>query len=411
MNRVVDKPQARRRPQKAASPLLDSKTLTPVPPLRRARAIRRISGALTLATAACLTTACIGGLIPDSEQFLAEAQARSAAGCDAGNVSDCAKAGDARRSGAPGTTKDLDEAERYYKLACRDGATEHCRKLTGLAHDYAKGSGLPQDESKALALFEYACSVNDGFGCVQVGHFHEYGKSTPKNEKRAIEHYEKACATNQSTACTRMGERYLDGRGVAKNTDKAQVYLVSACDRKNAEACDLLGHLYRDGGGVAKDLEKAADYLGRACDGEKTGSCHTLGLMYRDGNGVARDDARAFQLLKISCETRSRWDGPDRKKGNAACAELGGMYETGRGTQADKAEAARSWSLSCDTGERDPVGCRKIGLALLNGDPLPAHLRAGPNYAYPMLDRACSLGDKPACEARRKVCAQLKYCQ
>jgi uncharacterized protein len=370
----------------------------------------KIGGSLSVVTAACLIAACVGSLVPNTEEFFARAGAESTAGCDAGNASDCARSGDRYRFGGPGTPKDLDEAERYYKLVCRDDAPKNCGKLTDLATAYAKGSGVVKDESRALALFEHACSVNDGFGCLQVGHFHEYGKSILKDEKKAVEYYEKACATNQQNACARMGARYLEGRGVTKNAANAVDYLTRACGN-DANGCQQLGQIYRDGNGVAKDPAKAIEYLDRACTRESTKGCHELGRMYRDGHGGAPDDARALRLITKACEAGySRY-----RKSVEACAELGDMHEAGRGTPADKLAAAGFWNRSCDTDERsNAVGCRKIGLALMNGDPVPAyltsHLRTA-DYAYPKLDRACRLGDKPACEARSKLCAQLKYCR
>jgi uncharacterized protein len=88
----------------------------------------------------------------------------------------------------------------------------------------------------------------------------------------AKEVYEKACELKDGDGCLLFGVLYAQGHSVSQDYQQASVYYQKACEFKEGEGCLFLGFLYAKGQGVSKDYQQAKTYYEKACElGEQSG--------------------------------------------------------------------------------------------------------------------------------------------
>ena len=151
-----------------------------------------------------------------------------------------------------------EEAERLYKTknftaafplakgACDGGIAAGCNYLGVM---YAHGSGVAQDESQAVALYQKACDGGKPAGCTNLGYMCQNGKGIAKDEAQALTFYGKGCDGGYAIGCTALGDIYDQGRGVTIDDVQAAAFYVKGCAGDNAIGCANLGVLYSEGRG------------------------------------------------------------------------------------------------------------------------------------------------------------------
>lgn len=135
-----------------------------------------------------------------------------------------------------GTTKNIDEAFKYYKQAAEMG---NIFAQNSLGQRYLKGEGTTKDIEKAIFWFEKAASQEDDIAARNLGDCYNYGNGgVPRDIKKALKWYAKA----------------------AKPGD---VYVVSGRKLINYNMVDYDGTEYSEGSilGVYSSLEKAYDFF------------------------------------------------------------------------------------------------------------------------------------------------------
>ncbi len=210
------------------------------------------------------------------------------------------------------------------------------------------------------------------------------GKLDPKQAAAA---YDKACVANDYEACRNLGVLYNEGIGVPQDPKRATALFAMACNGGNLAACNHTALALAEGIGVAKDVPKAVELYTKACDGNYALACRNLGLMLRDGRGVDKDLARAEALLDKACSNKAPF----------ACTNAGELQRTLALTKGATDKDARfkkmidDFKQGCDGG--DPIACRSIGIAYIEGTGLPK----ATNAAAVWLTRACDKDEPIAC--------------
>ena len=131
--------------------------------------------------------------------------------CSAPNNLGCVNLAKAFRAGR-GTEKNDVVATRLFRDVCRrtgvPGSTEDAAtiaracSLAGTA--LVLGQGVVSSPEEGLRLLEKGCSVDDTFGCYNLGAFYETGTGVAADKKRAITYYQRACDHGDSEACDRI---------------------------------------------------------------------------------------------------------------------------------------------------------------------------------------------------------------
>ncbi len=93
--------------------------------------------------------------------------------------------------------KMLSKAEQDEKI-CRSGEYITCRML---AWDYAYGQTVEKDKEKSLELFEYGCSNNDPFSCMDIATLYSYPKHGFELDMNKAEQYRVRACNLGSLGC------------------------------------------------------------------------------------------------------------------------------------------------------------------------------------------------------------------
>jgi TPR repeat protein len=148
--------------------------------------------------------ACIAGRVLEC-RYLAElyatqgddvrAKAAYLRACEAGDPNSCCVVGVAQLRGErPGTKED---AREYLKRACVTGDLECC---SWAGAEYERGDD--DDRTRAVALYELACSAGKAFSCYRLAMIYESGLGGPDDSVKAAELFRRACAAGVREACT-----------------------------------------------------------------------------------------------------------------------------------------------------------------------------------------------------------------
>jgi TPR repeat protein len=136
-----------------------------------------------------------------------------------------------------GGCTDVDACERE----CDAGSADRCRRL---AITYAFGTaGVKKDETKATALYEHACSMNDPSACVFAGQMHEFARGVAKDDAKAAKAYERACDVGWAPGCYNLAIMTERGTGVSADAHRAIELYKAACAAGAKQACESAARL------------------------------------------------------------------------------------------------------------------------------------------------------------------------
>ena len=215
-----------------------------------------------------------------------------------------------------GAAKDLNEAERYFKLSAEKNYAPAQYNL-GLL--YYNENNLDE----AAKYFKLAADNGDSRAMVYLG-FMAYNA---KNYRDAAVLYRRAAEDNNPEGFNNLAALYLNGQGVDKNLNEAMKLYAKAAELGLNAAKYNLGSLYLNN----KDYDNAAKWLKAAAEGdENAAALNDLGYMYEMGLGVNKNYIEAVKYYRKAAA-----------KGYAvAMFNLGEAYSSGTGVVQDKAQAA-----------------------------------------------------------------------
>ncbi len=216
--------------------------------------------------------------------------------CDAGNGEACLRLAGLFESGT-GTLTSFGQALAFLRKGCDLRNAEACTRAGALiVEGVGARDAAPGDASK---LFEQACALGSGLGCLRVAGAAELGGAAARG--RAAAFYQRACEAGEPAGCSNFLALALSITGPVRAGSLLQEELT-ACDREDSLACWFVGDLYRDGLGIPRSLTNAASFYQRACAAEEPLACTSLGEMYLAGQGVAKDGRRAAALFRTACQ-------------------------------------------------------------------------------------------------------------
>lgn len=156
---------------------------------------------------------------------------------------------------------------------------------------------------------------------------------------------EKACTLRTGEACVYAGGMADAGRGQKPSLAVARTWWEKGCKQGHGGSCDKLAFGFYDEG----DKVKAARYHALACKGGETRDCGALGQMELQGDGIPKAPERGLKRLIAACE--------DGGSGHA-CVEAGIAYEKGEvGTGPDLTRAKPFYVKACAAKQPDDRGC------------------------------------------------------
>lgn len=200
----------------------------------------------------------------------------------------------ARGQGVP---RDETEAVRWYRTAASAGNTV---AMTELAMMLFEGRGAPANSTEALRLLKQA--ADSGYPMAQwryAGVLNE-GKYTTKDSAQAVAYYTRAAEAGNSPAMVDLGLMHANGNGVPRNYQEAARWYQKAIALNHPAAMVNMGVLYQRGNGVEKNDTEAANLYRRAVALNQPSGMHNLAALMDSGRGVPRDSEQAAELLMRS---------------------------------------------------------------------------------------------------------------
>ena len=160
---------------------------------------------------------------------------------------------DAASAEQPGASSDIIAAEALTR-GCNLGSRLSCTRLAILV----KAGG-------ADTLLRSCDKAKRGMSCLTLAFMYDTGTGVAQNQVRALELFDRSCGMEISPACNRIAEASLHGERLPVNYSKAARYFEAACEGNYALGCTNLAQLYRNGVGVSADAAIVRRSLRRGC--------------------------------------------------------------------------------------------------------------------------------------------------
>lgn len=119
-----------------------------------------------------------------------------------------------------------------------------------LAALYALGHGVPQDYTRAAALFRAAADAGIADAQYNLGVMYASGMGVDKDVPQAIDWYRKAAEQGNANAAFNLGAAYSGAEGVQRDLNEAAIWFERAAKWGVVDAQYNLGRLYETGKGV-----------------------------------------------------------------------------------------------------------------------------------------------------------------
>lgn len=335
-----------------------------------------------------------------------------------GDATACYQLGNLLTEGK-GTEKDATAAFKAFDAGCDSGSGDACYEV---ARAYYTGSGVTQDQPKAIAVLGRACVQYDSATACHDAVVTAEDMKDVMTPDDMLAMAKRACELD-ARQCDVMGHLYGMGTIVAEDQNNAVHYYQIACEAGSALSCSAMGYRTMNGSGTVKDGAMAIKYWDRACQGDYAEGCLAAGKAYDAGEIVSADHSRAFEYFRLGCVRGSgescAWggdllaggtDGTGYKKPDqalpyyeeactqswwAACSVAGDYYRDGTGTHADTKKAIEHYTAGCE-GQGDdlsPSACESLGRMKYLGQGGDRDL----GLALVALARACQYGRGRTC--------------
>lgn len=301
-------------------------------------------------------------------------------GCDSGDASLCASAGEALKA-----IEVADVAARVPAIdaQCTKGDPIACwvsgeMMLGHLVTDRsAAAQAARQSElARATGQFRKSCDGEAGPGCLALAHSFWRGRGVPQDRTQSLARMQAACDFGYAPGCTELAHALTERfEGFALDPARASRALMIACNLDDTFGCYRLAETIDETPDLGRDWHGARpvpDLYELACKASIAGACVSLAEHYDAGEGVPQNDGLALRYFQRGCAL-----GDSR-----ACGEAAGKTLRGEGTQPDRESALAELDKACQT---TLSACEEEADALVAGASDQATLLR----ALPLYERNC----------------------
>lgn len=214
-------------------------------------------------------------------------------------------------------------------------------------------SGVKVDEEKLLACAEdikvceelVKTKLPSANNCEEgICHMIGLAYANTKNFKQAIPYYEKDCGRDFAVSCNNLGVLYLEGTGVKKDSNMAFRLFTKAdnLEPNNIMINANLAYCYEHGFGTNKNMQKALSLLENVCELRNNADCYyEVAQKYADLKQISS----AIRLLEKSCALNHA----------ESCTGAGALYIL----NSDIINANTYFAKACNLGSKDACNARR----------------------------------------------------
>jgi uncharacterized protein len=279
--------------------------------------------------------------------------------CDADDARACAELARRYRAG-DGVERDLAKAAEALQDGCEAGEPALCVEA---GRAVLRGEGVKPDPALARELFGDACTQRTHAGCLDLALMLQNGTGVPRDRQAATVLFGKACAANDAIACQLHGDAYYIASGVERDVKVAERSYRRACALDLPSACTKVADLLR----LAGDMAHAQELYKKSCAAEETDACTILALdkgcetreSCLDLADLCSDHLSGFSVLAEPALARVPCEKACQGGVGEACDNLAEMYQDGSGVPRDAAQAAALRKRACSLGDRDACDVRE----------------------------------------------------
>jgi TPR repeat protein len=193
-----------------------------------------------------------------------------------------------------GVPRDESEAARWYRSAASAG---NVPAMSELAMMLFEGRGVERNSAEGLNMLRSAADSGNAVAQWRFGTVLNEGKYTTKDPAQAALYFTRAAEAGHSPAMVDLGLMHANGAGIPRNYQEAARWYQKAINLNHPAAMVNLGVLYQRGNGVEKNEAEAANLYRRASDLNQPAGMHNYAALLDAGRGVARDSERAAELV------------------------------------------------------------------------------------------------------------------
>ncbi|MEQ1504055.1 MAG: tetratricopeptide repeat protein [Myxococcota bacterium] len=257
--------------------------------------------------------------------------------------------------------------------ACAAGDGAAC---TRLGTQYARGEGHLADPYEAMRQYRRACELGDARGCMFEAEAYRLGNGVLPDPAKPPELYGRACELGAGLGCRSVGDLVVMGAVVGAAPGSADAWYTRGCDLGDGQSCTARALAVER----THDTDASLALFARGCEGGHARACTLLGLRTAMGSDGAKKDAdAAIGWFERGCATKPT--DPE------SCRELG--WARYRGARDDQAVDAAAGLLDDACYRNDTIACRYLARV--------ERARGRTAEALMASERACDLGDEPAC--------------
>lgn len=240
--------------------------------------------------------------------------------------------------------------QRGFYLTALDLALPRAEKSdavaqTLIAEIYAKGLGVPENQTSAASWYALASKNGDPIATFELGLRYQEGRGVPKSRERAAQLFQQAADLGSIPAKYNLGLLHIEGRYADPDLVKAAALIKEAADSGLVEAQYDYGGMLMEGAGVPPNAALGAEQIAMAAnEGLVAAQVDYATLLYL-GNGVEKNVPEA-----------ATWYGRAAAAGNpVAQNRYAKLLAVGEGIEPSLEEAAMWRSLARRQGLSDPA--------------------------------------------------------
>lgn len=202
-----------------------------------------------------------------------------------------------------GTSKDLEEAFRCFKLAADQG---YARAQYNVGYDYSCGKGTPQDYQEARKWYKLAAEQGYAKAQFSIGVMYANGKGMSQDHEEALEWYKLAAEQGYASAQYNIGNMYSKGEGVPRDYQEALKWFKIAAEQGNVSAQFNLAQIYYNGeGGVPHNYKESFKLYAVAAEQGHANAQYGLGRSYLLAHGTEFDFDLGLMYCKLAFDRGS----------------------------------------------------------------------------------------------------------
>lgn len=158
------------------------------------------------------------------------------------------------------------------------------------------------DYIKSLEMLLPLAQSGDAVAQEVLGFMYARGEGIPTDETAAYQWFTLAAEAGRTEAQFQLGRIYRDGAGVPQDSKTALYWFGKAAQRGSPDAMNAAGEIYLGRYDIHVDYGAALEWFFQAAEQGSAQAMFNIGTRYALGQGVPRDEVEAFKWFELAAK-------------------------------------------------------------------------------------------------------------